>query len=342
VLLLWRAPCSCVHARKLCSGTAGRAQRIHMTAGTCMHGCALPAWTLLLAFAAVDDGQSSSSRSVRARRNVDPALRRSGYTSLWENMVSRDGLDVHLGCAVTNIARGEGGKQTVTYNQTVVTVGDDGEDASKTEEGKKLEVDCVVVRVQAQASACLRAGAQSSTRVARRQCCNTARARAPATLSAARAVQLTVAPPKLLTPAEGDPAFTPIFTPTPEEEAIFKQLQGCHFRVSVARIDAMPAGKPSHPGEVWLKALQEFDGHVRYISWSALDLFEKTIEVRPAVMTYQILKDRPSNKTKKEMRDCWQDDINNIGLNNAELLYVKNWCAACCCPLYLFPLQQSH
>jgi hypothetical protein len=177
----------------------------------------------------------------------------------------------------------------------------------------------------------------SSTHVTRRQCRNTAHARAPAALSLARAVQLTVPPPQLLTPAKGDPAFNPIFKPTPEEEAIFKRLQGCHFRVSVARVDTMPAGKPSHPGEVWLGPLQKFDGHVRYISWSALDLFEKTIEVRPAVMTYQILAERPSNKTKKEMRDCWQDDINKIGLKNAELLYIKNWCAACC-----LLLQSAH
>jgi hypothetical protein len=87
-------------------------------------------------------------------------------------MVSRDGMDVHLGCAVTDIARSKGGKQTVTYNQTMLTVGDDGEDVSKAEEGKKLEVDCVVVRVQAQASACSCVRAQARAAWRRRLPCS--------------------------------------------------------------------------------------------------------------------------------------------------------------------------
>ena len=72
---------------------------------------------------------------------------RSGFSSLWENIVAKDGLDVQLGCTVTHIDRSKGGKQTIEYTQTTLEIDLDGLVTGKQDERKTIaDADLVVVR----------------------------------------------------------------------------------------------------------------------------------------------------------------------------------------------------
>ena len=125
------------------------------------------------------------------------------------------------------------------------------------------------------------------------------------------------------------PAINSFLTPTDEERAVLSKLQGLTLKTTLFRADP-PAGH-SYPGEVWLGPLNNFNGHVRYLSNSDLSVSGKNIEARPAYVVYQAWNGPPSDEVEpgvhvnEHLRNMFDVDIEKVGLHNAEVLLEKVW-----------------
>lgn len=222
------------------------------------------------------------------RINPSPAAQAvltSGFSKLWENIVEKEGLEVKLGCAVTNIDR-SGPTPVVTYRNS-----NTGADVTI------RDADFVVLAVP------LLPAMQG----------------VKAYNKGAKSEEYSEPVVDEVTRSE------PIFTPTQEESAVLGTIESYTLKTVLFKADPFPTPGPIYPGEVWAKALEGYGGRVRYLTNSELSTLGTESPGQTGYVAYQALDEPPNRVNDANLQEKFAEDIAAIGLTNVDIVLEKPW-----------------